>query len=576
MTSGFLRNGLFGGLAFRVLLFLSLTLLPIGLVAFIQTQQIAAQSKRSAELSLLGVTDQSVAIERTLLQEALGAGRALAAVVMLVRDDAEECSNFLKSYKRDISKYRLVGFVRADSVMACSSTNEVYDLSGSATAQNALTSGKRTVTALDQGAVSGARVVVVTVPVMTPQEETVGFVFISIARSALEAPEPDTEGPKVGPLSVVTFDSSGAIISSEQGDDVTEAELPAGVSLADLPRQGRQVFFGLNSQGEERAYAVTAIVPELVYAMSIWPVNTPILETDFTGRLSSMLPIAMWVASLVVAFWALNRLAITHIRKLGRQMRHFALNRTLPRNPLGENLPAEIVAMEKSFRGMANSILQDEARLEDSLREKNILLKEVHHRVKNNLQLISSIMNMQIRQAPTEANRRVLQRLQDRILSLATVHKSLYQDNEMTRVDAGVLLREIVARSLEVGMEPKAGINVVQEYDDIIINPDDAAPLTLLVSEAVTNALKYVPQDRPGQTEIRVSLKYTEPERALLRVVNTAGGTAIEEGTGLGSRLIQAFSRQLNGNMEIKEEGGHYALELSFPVPLSDKAVYDY
>lgn len=67
MTSGFLRNSLFGGLAFRVLLFLSLALLPIGLIAFIQTQQIADQSKRTAELSLIALTEQAAATERSLL-----------------------------------------------------------------------------------------------------------------------------------------------------------------------------------------------------------------------------------------------------------------------------------------------------------------------------------------------------------------------------------------------------------------------------------------------------------------------------------------------------------------------------
>ncbi|MEP2921769.1 sensor histidine kinase [Sulfitobacter sp.] len=575
MTSGFLRHSLFGGLAFRVLLFLSLTLLPIGLVAFIQTQQIAKQSKSAAELSLLGVTDQSAAIERTMLQEALGAGRALASVVTLVRENAEECSSFLDRYQHEVSRYRLVGFVQADSILQCSSRDEVFDMSGSAIAQNALEKGERTINALERGPITGARVVVVTVPV-TYQHEKSGFVFISIDRAALETPEPKADEPNVMPLSLITFNANGDIISTEQSDTVTNDELPTDVALRDLPAQGRHVFSGTNAQGVERVYAVTMIVPDMVYAMSIWPMDTPILETDFTGRLSSFLPIAMWVASLVVAFWALNRLAIAHIRKLGRQMRHFALNRTLPRKPLGENLPVEIVAMERSFRGMANSILQDEARQEDSLREKNILLKEVHHRVKNNLQLISSIMNMQIRQAPTEANRRVLLRLQDRILGLATVHKSLYQDNEMTRVDAGILLREIVARSLDVGMEPNAGIDVVQEYEAVIIGPDDAAPLTLLVSEAVTNALKYVPKDRPGEAEICVYLSHTEPERALLRVSNTAGGIALEDGTGLGSRLIQAFARQLNGSLEIKEEGGMYVLELSFPVPLNDKDVYDY
>ena len=99
MTSGFLNNSVFGGLAFRTLLFLSLALLPIGLIAVVQTRQIADQTQRSAELSLIAVTEQAAAIERTTLQEALGAGRALAAVVKIERDNPERCSTFLNSYE---------------------------------------------------------------------------------------------------------------------------------------------------------------------------------------------------------------------------------------------------------------------------------------------------------------------------------------------------------------------------------------------------------------------------------------------------------------------------------------------
>jgi two-component sensor histidine kinase len=374
----------------------------------------------------------------------------------------------------------------------------------------------------------------------------------------------------------VTINDAGELLTSDQVQGVVEDELPMNYELKQLTGNTRQVFSAVNANGVERVYAVIPIVQGTVFAMSVWSTDTALLKTDFSGRASALLPIAMWMASLIVAFWALNRLAITHIRKLGRQMRHFALNRRLPRKPLGERVPVEIVAMEQSFLGMASSILQDEARLENSLREKNILLKEVHHRVKNNLQLISSIMNMQIRQAPTDANRRVLQRLQDRILSLATVHQSLYQDNEMTRADGSILLREIVSRSLAVGMEANAGIEVVEDYDSIMISPDDAAPLSLLVSEAVTNALKYVPQNRAGDATIAVSLKYTESERACLRIANTSGGVPPEEGTGLGSRLIHAFALQLNGALEVKEEEEMYILTLDFPVPLVDKAVFDY
>lgn len=573
MTSGFLRNSFLGGLTFRVLLFLSLALLPIGLIAVMQTQQIAEQSQRTAELSLLAVTEQAAAVERRALQEALGAGRALAAIVDLMREDPEQCSKFLKSYKQRSDNYRLVGFVRADGVMECSSTQERYELVGNRIFQAAMERKVVMVAASERGAVSGEAIVVVTVPLFE-NETMIGFVFISIAQDVLN--DNETEDLAVEPKSLIVFNNDGELITSEKGLAVAREELPADYLLRQFSGTARQVFKAQNLAGDARVYAVIPMLQDTVYAMSVWPVDTPLLQTDVSGRLSAVLPIVMWVASLVVAFWALNRLAITHIRKLGRQMRHFALNRALPRMPLGERVPKEIVAMEESFLAMADSILQDEAKLEDSLREKNILLKEVHHRVKNNLQLISSIMNMQIRQAPSDANRRVLQRLQDRILSLATVHKNMYHDNEMTRVNAGILLREIVAQSLAVGMAPDAGITLVEEYDDIMIGPDDAAPITLLVSEAVTNALKYVDRTTGGQKRIRVSLKLIADERALLSVSNTAGAVEIEGGTGLGSKLIQAFARQLNGTLDIRKEHDSYTLELDFPVPLNDKLVYDY
>ena len=573
MTSGFLRNSLFGGLAFRVLLFLSLALLPIGIIAFIQTQQIADQSKRTAELSLIAVTEQAAATERSLLQEAFGAARALTSVVKLVKDDPQQCSEFLKAYREEVDRYRLVGFINVDGLMNCSSSREVYDFSSSPAFQDTVARSVRTVMVSDRGRVSGEAVVIATVPVFD-QDEPIGYLFISMSRDALEVSELDD--PSRTPLSLITFNDKGDIVSSEEDQSVATAELPNTYPLKQLTVNTRQVFTAKNAEGVDRVYALIPLIEGTVFGLSVWPSDTALLETDFNSRLSSILPIIMWVASLVVAFWALNRLAITHIGKLGRQMRHFALNRTLPRKPLGERVPVEIVAMEQAFLAMANSILQDEARLEDSLREKNILLKEVHHRVKNNLQLISSIMNMQIRQAPTEANKRVLQRLQDRILSLATVHKSLYQDNEMARVDAGILMREIVARSLDIGMEANAGVDVVEEYDSILVGPDDAAPLSLLTSEAVTNALKYVPRGGKERTNITVSLKHTGDERALLRVSNTAGGDAPEEGTGLGSKLITAFARQLNGTLSTSEENGLYVLELDFPVPMADKVVYDY
>ncbi|MFD2741524.1 sensor histidine kinase [Sulfitobacter aestuarii] len=561
------------GLAVRVLLFLSLALLPIGLIAVVQTRQIAEQSKVSAELSLLAVTEQASSAERQIIQEAFGAAEALSPMVRLWRRDSEGCSDFLREYMLATNLYSMVGFVEADGKMNCSSQLRPYDFSQSDAFKALQEEPWRRATSTQFGGISKQPVIFINTPVYE-KGDLIGYMAISIPHATFEQIE---ETPhSLTPLAMVTLNQHGDILTTERGLEIADPEYPADVALSLFVGQDAQVFEAKNSLGDRRAYAVLPIVPKAVYAMSVWPADTPLLQSGVSARLSTLLPIAMWLASLIVAFWALNRLAITHIRKLGRQMRRFALNRTLPRGTLGAGVPTELVEMETSFIGMAESILRDEATLEDGLRQQNILLKEVHHRVKNNLQLISSIMNMQIRQAKTEDARRVLKRLQERILSLATVHKSLYQNDNLVRVDAGILLKEIVEQLLSVGLVSSSQIKVAQSYESISLDADDAAPLTLLVSEAMTNALKYLSTITKGDAHISICFEHDGPENAKLVVSNTIGTTENDAGTGLGSRLILAFTRQLNGQVQVKEEDDVYEVTVTFPVPIHDKEVYDY
>lgn len=572
MTSGLFTGNLVRGLAVRVLFFLSLALLPLGLIAIMQTRQISEQNQTSAELSLLAVTEQASGAERRVIQEAFGAADALGSIVRLHHNDAEACSDFFREYREVTEAYDMVAFIPVDGQATCSAFGEPFDFSENAHFKSWIEHPVRG--ANSNVAKTGSRRPVTIVHTPVYEGDTLaGFMVLSIPYATFDAVE---EPPlALTPLAMMTFNKKGDILTSERGLDVSMQEVPVDIALSLFTGKQNTVFRANNKRGQERAYAVLPIVPDAAYAMSVWPSNTPVLQTDLPTRLSAPLPILMWAAGLIVAFWALNRLAITHIRKLGRQMRRFALNRTLPRNTLSPSVPTELVEIEAAFIGMAESILRDEAQLEDSLREKNILLKEVHHRVKNNLQLISSIMNMQIRQSKSEDARFVLKRLQERILSLATVHKSLYQNDTLVRVDADVLVREIVTQLLTVGLAPGSNVDVRQDYQPISIDADDAAPLTLLISEAMTNALKYVPQGEKG-AEISVALWLEEPEQARLTLSNTIGGIPEEGGTGLGSRLIDAFARQLNGQVIVSDDGVTYTLTLTFHVPSGTKQVYDY
>ncbi|MEM9577907.1 MAG: sensor histidine kinase [Pseudomonadota bacterium] len=574
MTGGFLDGDIFRGLAFRILLFLTLALLPFGLISVFQTREIVRQADSNSELSLLALTDQAASAERSIFQEGFGAAEALSALAQLYARDPGACSSFLAAYRRAVGLYSFIGYLPPDGIMECSSAGRTIDFSEFPGFAEEVRKARRQVIWNPEGIISSQPVIVLSQPFFT-RAGFAGFMTMSVPLQVISAEMNDVLDGM--PAELVTFNADGRVIRASRPHNETFADMPTELDLKKLVGSKPHVFEDVNRAGDPRLYAVVPIVPDVAYAMSIWRPDEMQSSLQQSIGLSMFLPVIMWLASLIVAFWSLNRLAVRHIRKLGRQMRLFAYNRRVPRTSLGSGVPRELVEIQKAFVRMADSIVRDEAALEDSLRDKNILLKEVHHRVKNNLQLISSIMNMQIRRAQTEDARQVLKRLQDRILSLATVHKNLYQTEDLDRVDAGTLLEEIVGQLLAVGMSRSDGVNITQSYDAIRMDADDAAPLTLLVSEAVTNALKYLgPPDKGGPPKLEISLTSLPDAKACFRIMNSTSGAQGSEGTGLGTQLISAFTRQLNGDVDVGFEADEHWLAVTFPVRQRDKVAYDF
>lgn len=574
MTGGFIEGNIFRGLAFRILVFLSLALLPFGLIAVVQTQEIARQAERNSQSALLGQTDLASNQERTAIQRGFGTADALGSIIGLYLRDPGICSRFLSDYQRSSEQYSFVGFLSADGIMRCSSTGVARNLANDPNYKSLVTPAQRAVFYYEKGRESQVPVLVLLSPVFEG-ENLAGYVMLSIPTANIrQIKEAPLERP---PFAVVIFNANGDVLLSDIDAQTTQTNLPMNRSLAALVGEKQVVFSDRNQGNVERVYSLSPIVPGVIYSLGVWRSDDIIARIGNTENLSIFLPILMWLASLIVAFWSLNRSAVRHIKKLGRQMRHFAFNRTMPRKTLGQGVPRELQDIQLAFVGMAESIIRDEAALEDNIREKNILLKEVHHRVKNNLQLISSIMNMQIRRAQSDDARFVLQRLQERILSLATVHKSLYQTDALDRVDAGMLVQEIVGQLLVIGLPAGSDVEVIQSFDTVLVDADDAAPVTLLVSEAVTNALKYIGKPSDGvRAMLNISLTSISPTHAKFEIINSTDGAKGSEGTGLGAQLINAFARQLNGTVDVFYEDNLHRLVLTFPVIDRDKTVRDY
>ena len=203
-----------------------------------------------------------------------------------------------------------------------------------------------------------------------------------------------------------------------------------------------------------RAFSVVPLIPGELYALGSLPPDALPPPISLTALPPSTVPLLMWLVSLAVALVAAERLVARHIRKLKIAFTSFASgNRAMTQLNLAD-APDEIRKAGIAFRVMTEAILRDEAELEDMIHQKEVLLREVHHRVKNNLQLIASIMNLQARRARSPEAKVIVQGLQERVMSLATIHKGLYMTTGVADVQADELLEDILRQIVSIAARP--------------------------------------------------------------------------------------------------------------------------
>lgn len=207
-------------------------------------------------------------------------------------------------------------------------------------------------------------------------------------------------------------------------------------------------------------------------------------------------------------------------------------------------------AAEEAKERLLEELLQTNEALEDRLRERDVLLQEVHHRVKNNLQLVSSLLSLHARSLEPEA-RAVLDVSRSRVRSIALVHQALYQSRDYAGVAFAGYLAKLVPELVQAQSDH---IRVQMEVEEVDIPVSAAIPCGLIVHELVTNAVKYAfPGGRSGT--ITVGL-HREGDQARLTVADDGVGMVREDGAGLGRSLVDTLVRQLGGTCVVSPVDG--------------------
>ena len=201
---------------------------------------------------------------------------------------------------------------------------------------------------------------------------------------------------------------------------------------------------------------------------------------------------------------------------------------------------------------------QADDRIRTSLREKEVLLMEVHHRVKNNLQVISSLINLQSRYIKDKESLAMFKESRDRVLSMALVHEKLYRSEDLATIDFADYIKSITRHLFRTyGVDANA-VRLNINCSDIFLSIDKAIPCGLIINELVSNSLKHAfPDNRRGEVSIDL---HTDKDNRLTLIVSDTGiglpeNMDITNTETLGLRLISELTLQLKGDLEIERDG---------------------
>ena len=224
---------------------------------------------------------------------------------------------------------------------------------------------------------------------------------------------------------------------------------------------------------------------------------------------------------------------------------------------LGDKLVKKGTALENEIAERHKA--QEETKA--SLMEKEMLLREIHHRVKNNMQIVSSLIRLQLHSLVDEAGKEILQETQNRIRSMSLIHETLYRPGNLSEILLREYIKELALNLFDsFGIDPDR-VQLLTDVEDIGIDIDTATPCGLIINELVTNALKYAfPGERTGEVHITLS---KNPETKELQLVIKDNGIGlppdfdIKKAKTLGMNLaVNLVEQQLKGTVVLKRENG--------------------
>ncbi len=529
------------------MLILALAVSPVLILGGVRwSNDIAREEARRHELMMIVAEDAAVRVERVL-----ATAPAMLDVIDTLAPYGAECGAEFAELLELFPEYSNLSLVDANGIVQCTAVPNALGVSVAhlewfRTLRD--TNAQFAQSSAYVGSISRAWLLASARKRVSANGEFAGALVVGVPLSSLVLTLDRQNLPHNAEVSLA--DPSGRVFASEHMD-----RLPNDVvrKLA----QGGAVHTIRTADSPVLQAAIVPLSQGALYVMLSAPVPAPTAVENLAAFGNFALPLAAWLLALVAAWLAADLLVLRWIDYLRRIAALYASGK-LNVQPLRarQKAPAEINMLADTLQEMATNIRDRTSSLEAAVEARDAAMKEIHHRVKNNLQIINSLLSLQSRKVKDPGAVAVLNDARTRINALSLIHRSLYEHTDIRSVDVRSFLGELVAHLDQALGADDQNIHFEALVDSDTIDADLAVPMALFTAEAVTNAVKHA---FPGVQRGRITVSYIRrADDAELLIEDDGVGAPGENATGLGSTLMAAFARQLGGVMEegVSPSGG--------------------
>ncbi|MFC0410373.1 sensor histidine kinase [Roseomonas elaeocarpi] len=270
------------------------------------------------------------------------------------------------------------------------------------------------------------------------------------------------------------------------------------------------------------------------------------------------------LACLMLIVIAVDGAMVRPLRMLASRVKRWTPGKAFEPSSL-RGAPREVTELEAAFASATEALGTREQALQSAVEHSEAMMGEIHHRVKNNLQIVSSLLNLQANRIADPAAQQEFRAARNRVRALATLHRHLYLQHSFEAIAIAPFLEELVnGQFTSQGEVPGERIQLTLELEPVSISADQAVSVALFTTEAVSNALSHAfPDDRDGELWVSFS---TQGEEAVLGVRDNGIGLTGGARRGLGLQFLDSFARQLGGRLVAVEHGAGTAWQVSFPL----------